>query len=254
MRDFIRETVRAAFRGRSFRRALPASVGGAQLFVAPDSQLKYLKPGTAGFDRQLIDWAVEFVSPGQVVWDIGANVGVFTFSAAGCGAKVVAMEPDPFLSNLLLRAQGLTANSALSVSIVQAAASERRSLARLQIAAGGRAANSLAQFAGSRSTFVHSVGEVIVPTIMLDDLLEIQGPPQFIKIDVEGAEVQALTGAERVMAEYRPIIVVETGDDTRDAVTELLRRHNYAMHNIELAGRPLVDRATFNTLAVPQAT
>src|SRR5258708_33360746 len=96
-----REFARRIFRGRAIRRRLPGSVGGAVIFVAPDSQLKYLLPGTSGLDRQLIGWAKRYVGRGDIVWDIGANCGVFALAAAGLGAQVLAVEPDPFLANIL---------------------------------------------------------------------------------------------------------------------------------------------------------
>ena len=218
--------------------------------MSTDSQLKYLKPGVAGFDRQLLDWAREFVEPGSVVWDVGANVGVFTFAAAGRGAKVVSVEPDPYLGSLLMRSQAL--NATLDITLVAAALSGDVGIARLQIASGGRASNALKEFSGARSQFNSALAEVVVPTILLDSLIAISGPPRFVKIDVEGAEAMVLAGAKRLLSEVRPIIIIESSEQTRDEVSAQLRRHNYRLFDVEASGRPEVEVATFNTLALPQ--
>ena len=98
-----RSALRVAFRGRLLRRRLPAEVGRAVVYLAPESQLKYLRPGAAGLDAQLIGWARRYVQAETVVWDIGANCGVFALAAAGLGASVLAVEPDPFLVTALMR-------------------------------------------------------------------------------------------------------------------------------------------------------
>jgi len=79
---------------------------GAEIFVTTDSQLKYLRPGIAGLDAELLRFTDANVSEGMTVWDIGANVGVFCFGAAARGAHVLAIEPDPRMASLLLRRRG----------------------------------------------------------------------------------------------------------------------------------------------------
>jgi FkbM family methyltransferase len=52
----------------------------------------------------LFDFSEKFARTGDVVWDVGANVGMFTFACAfraGSSGHVVAIEPDAFLVDLL---------------------------------------------------------------------------------------------------------------------------------------------------------
>src|SRR5206468_2992555 len=88
------------------RRHLPPRVGGAIIYVSPDAALRFWRANLDTVDPSLLNAAWELVHPGDVVWDVGANVGLFSFAAAGLAGDaglVVAVEPDPFLVGLLRR-------------------------------------------------------------------------------------------------------------------------------------------------------
>jgi hypothetical protein len=61
----------------------------------------------------------------------------------------------------------------------------------------------------------------------LDFLLDSFDPPTFIKIDVEGAEVDVLKGASRILKEIRPVIYYEAGQETSERCVAVLRDANY---------------------------
>jgi FkbM family methyltransferase len=248
LNSVVRQILRAAFRGRTLRRRLPRSVGGARVYVAPDSQLKYLKPGAAGLDRALLGWAERHVRPGDVVWDIGANSGVFAMAAAGLGAFVLAVEPDPFLANALLRTRA--ANPRLHVEVLAAAIDDQRGTACLEIASGGRAANALSAFAGARATFGKAEGRLLVPTLRLDDLLPISHP-HLVKIDIEGAELAALRGASILLSQIRPKLIVEVASEAWSDVVDILKAHGFRIGDPDDPDRE-VDAPIFNILATPR--
>ena len=249
MKEAIKSFARRFVAGRTLVRRLPASVGAARIVVSPESQLKYLKLGRAGFDPALITWAERHVTPGGRVWDIGANVGVFSFAAAGRGAHVLSVEADPYMASLLLRSKQL--NPALSVDVLTAAVSDRVGLAALHIASGGRASNALAGFSGLHTPFGRVLTEVQVPTIPLDKLLHDFGSPDVVKIDIEGAEMLALAGADRLLREIRPVIIVEISGEVAADATALFARHGYALHDAE-TGSP-TTMCAYNCLAIPTA-
>lgn len=246
-----RTLLRGLFRGRLIGRRLPREFGAPRVYLAPESQLKHLLPGRAGFDPELLAWAQRHVGAGDVVWDVGANCGVFAVAAAGLGARVLAVEPDPFLAHALLKTR--VANPSLQLDIATAAVSDRRGSAVLNIASGGRAANALSAFAGERTGFGSADAAVIVPTLTLDDLLEFSRPA-FVKIDIEGAEVAALTGAARLLSEVRPTMVVEVecGHPSREEVFGILRSARYELRSAADPARE-PTATTFNILALPLA-
>ncbi|MDG2022012.1 MAG: FkbM family methyltransferase [Phycisphaerales bacterium] len=223
--------------------------------VSPDAALKYLKPGDSAFSTDLLNFAREFVSPGMTVWDIGANVGVFTFAAAartGPQGQVLAVEADRWLAGLLDRANHLNRDAGLQVQILAAAVSDRAGYARLHVAERGRASNWI-DTATQRTTAGGTRKTNLVPTVTLDDLLD-QGPaPDVIKMDIEGAEIMALQGGARLLAEARPVFYVEVGQEQREAVGKILTDAGYHLHDGDASAgsRPRLDHCAKNTLAIP---
>lgn len=226
----VRRAAEIVFRNKKIIRRLP---NGVDLFLSPDSQLKYLN---RSFDEDLVELSMEKVSSDSIVWDIGANCGVLAFSCANA-KEVVAVEADPFLCSLLQ--QSIEMNG-VPIAVVSAAIYSRVDLAEFSIARRGRASNHLSSVLG-RGTAGGERGRIIVSTITLDKLLEAMSAPTLVKIDVEGAEIEALKGAERLLNEIRPIIYIETSAETHETCRCLL----------DNAGYTLSERSG-NWLAVPQ--
>jgi hypothetical protein len=93
---------------------------------------------------------------------------------------------------------------------------------------------------------------VRVPTATLDDAVTSRGlTPTFIKVDVEGGELEVLDGAEETLA-HRPVLLVEVTDET--AADVAARLAGYVPHEVRRTGlRHGLDQATgaFNALFVP---
>jgi FkbM family methyltransferase len=250
----MRRLIEQWARCKTLRRRLPPDFGRRPIFVSPDSALTYLLPRWSSGSQQLLSVARRFVTRGSTVWDIGANVGIFAFAAAaraGAGAEVMAVEPDPFLASLLQRSASHPANADIAVAVLCAAVSDQRGLARFLIASRGRSSNALEQ-SSQRSQAGGTRYVQYTPTITLDSLLETFKSPHFVKIDVEGAEVLVLEGAEKVMSHSRPIFYVEVGSEQRASVTELFTRHGYRLYDGDSEDVRELQSCTWNTLAVPK--
>lgn len=240
-------------RGVVLKRRLPARFGGDTLFVSPGALLKLWWPALEATDPALFAWVAEFVAPGDVVWDIGANVGLFTFAAAaqaGAGGRVLAIEADIWLANLLRRSARRQSSRRAPVDVLPVAVSGAVDVASFQIAERGRAANFLADARGSsQAGGIRETQQVI--SVTLDWLLDRFPAPNVLKIDVEGAEFQALSYAERLLSQARPVVLCEVRQRHSAAVAALLRGHGYTLYDLAAQRRTPVTAAAFNTLALP---
>ncbi len=232
------------------RRSLRVHGSRVPIYVSPDAQLKYLKPGRRGLDPDLVSLAERFVTANSRVWDIGANIGVFSFASAAIAlnGEVVAVEADVWLVGLLRRSARLAAARGSRVAVVPAAASSRTGVAQFLVAQRGRASNALAS-AGGRTQMGGTRETQFVPTVTLDSLLDTFEAPHFVKIDVEGAEVEVLRGAATLLARHRPAMYIEVGYEHVTTIIDIMSRAGYASHNAD--GVPADATTLDNVLWLP---
>ena len=172
------------------------------------------------YEPRLTQQFVEVIRPGQVVYDIGANVGYYTLLSAvltGPAGKVVAFEPLP--RNLTFLRQHVEVNSLKAVEIRTEALCDREGVAR---------------FGGSddaTQTHLGSEGDTEVRTTSLDLLIQSGLPvPDVMKIDVEGAEYLVFEGAQELFRHHRPVVFLAThSDDLRNRCGDWLRERNYVL-------------------------
>lgn len=237
-----------------FRRRLPTNFGRGAVWVSPSAGLRFLFSHIKSIDPSLFNWVREFVRKDNIVWDIGANVGLFSFSSAhlaGSNGLIVAIEADPWLVQLLRKSSRLQPSSSAPVHIVSAAVAKSVDLRTFHIASRSRSTNYLM---GYGSTQAGEVAETqIVVTVSLDWLSERYGLPDLIKIDVEGAELEVLLGASTLLEKKRPILLCEVTAETAAEVTRFLRKKEYRLFDgdVSAAARKELDSAPWNTIALP---
>jgi FkbM family methyltransferase len=173
----------------------------------------------------------DHLGPGDVFYDVGANVGFFTVLAArlvGPNGLVVAFEPVPATADLTRRNSEL--NGFTNVRVLERAASDVNGSGELVLARhiGGAALSTVPRPADATSAIT-----VVLTTI--DALLAESGiaAPTVVKIDVEGAETAVLDGMTETMARHRPTIICEI-DDGDEQEYESKRRG--CVEHLEAAG------------------
>ena len=240
--------------GVVLRRRLPSTFGRLPIYVTPEAGLRYWG-AMSRIDPVLYGMADELVEPGSVVWDVGANVGLFSFCAAarsGPSGFVLSVEPDLWLAHLMDRSsQALPRLRCSDVQVLCASMSESNRVSSLEIAARARASNHLVGTVGSTQA---SGVRYIQPTVSLtlDFLMDYFPAPSVLKIDVETHEVNVLRGATRLLREVRPKIWCEVSHENAMETTELLHGVGYKLLGAETRPHPPIDRAWFHTLAVPR--
>ena len=233
------------------RRRLPPPFASARIYVSTEGGLRYLARAMREVDPALLRLVAEVVRPGDTVWDIGANMGLFSFAAAvlaGPEGRVLAVEPDTQLAGLLRRSAADGAGQA-PVEVLPAAVCESVSVARFCVAHRNRATSHLAGFGSAMAGGVRATQ--LVPTVTLDWLAARLPAPDVLKIDVEGAEQAVLSGGAGVLADCRAVIC-EVSARNAKAVSDMLTGQGYALYDGDRRQdeRVPVPLAPFNTLAI----
>ena len=163
------------------------------------------------------------LKPGVVFWDVGAHAGYYTLAAAkavGGTGEVLAFEPSA--SNVQHLERHVSIN--------------RVPNAHVQAAAVGSTPGT-ASFHVSGSSYTGRVGgegALTVRVTTCDLELGKRRPPDVIKIDVEGAELDVLAGAERTLQQARPVLFVSTHSrDVHEHCMRMLRDVKYTCRSLE---------------------
>ncbi len=257
--------VSRAFR-RSFLRALPGSLRAKLLASYPNLRKaapegmqfifnRYLGDLSVNIDTHFkverIMWTGVYEPPlirllesrdvrGWTCFDVGANVGAITLALAkfsGRSGKVYAFEPGP--PNLAR----LRANLALNPEVA--------SRVDVTEAGVGRAPGELfwqEEKDNPGNALVGETGTHKIRIVALDDVIREREIARldFVKIDVEGMELEVMKGAEQTLRRFRPMLYFETlprytksgaGATFSDMRDFLVRELGYTLHCIESQGR-----------------
>lgn len=192
--------------------------------------------------QRLISHAVQ---PNKIFYDIGANVGFYTLLGSllvGAG-KVFAFEPLP--RNLGYLRQHLALNQIHNVEVLELAVSDDDAAALFEEESTG----SMGHLSGS--------GKIKVRTATLDSLLQQRKilPPDYIKMDIEGAELRALAGAQQCIRQYRPQIFLAThGREIHAACCRLLESWNFQCKTFELADSGMGELVATSKILIHEET
>lgn len=148
-------------------------------------------------------WCTEFmlrhIKNGHVVIDVGANLGYYTVLMSGLvgpQGRVTAVEPNPRLAELCQQNIDLNGFWHTARLVRQAASDTTGARLRFQALISDPKNGRLLPGTAPERPADHLL-DTMVETIRLDDLVE--GPVDFIKIDVEGAEEQVWAGMQQLL-------------------------------------------------------
>ncbi|MGB0036224.1 MAG: FkbM family methyltransferase [Candidatus Acidiferrales bacterium] len=198
--------LRRILREQYFRWARPADgtltfgVGriAGRFHVRTPSELRNLDPaGGAQHELHLLERLIAEMRPGHVVYDIGANVGLYAVllaKAVGEQGRVIAFEPDSESYQHLQ--ENLKLNGLTNVRTLRKALGEQTSKSMLY-RGEGNADSSLV-----RSATGKDLGHELVDVVRGDEFVKTENlpPPRLVKIDVEGYEYAVLRGLQRTLA------------------------------------------------------
>lgn len=156
------------------------------------------------------------VKPGDVVADVGAQIGYITLAMATIDTGKVtvhAFEPEP--NNIRRLRNNVALNPGVDVRIIEKAVSDTNQAIRLYL--------SKDHNAGTHSTISGGTNVsdefVEIPAVTLDDYVREQGLTalRLVKIDVEGGEYEVIKGAHETLRTLRPIVLMELSDALQES-------------------------------------
>lgn len=216
----------------AYRRLKPAgtvmvTIEGHKMFIdTRDSGVAFRLLSLQTYEPKLTEAFKQMVMPGDVVVDIGANIGYFTLLASrivGEQGRVYAFEPAP--QNFALLSKNLAANGYRNVRAFRKALSSGRGSGKLLVQGDNW---------GNRR-IVESIGDgqsVEVEMISMDEFFENGQNVNVVKMDAEGSEVRILQGASRVLksnpdlvlfSELNPKLLKDAGHGPNEHLLMLFR-------------------------------
>jgi FkbM family methyltransferase len=147
--------------------------------------------GELRFERRMREFYAKWIERGDVVFDVGANHGMYSDTFSSLGAQVIAIEPNPALWNDL----DIIAGSR-DIIVERCAVGESTGKARMRLYdVDAFGTISTEQKLSVMSQGANVVGEIEVDVVTLDLLASKYGKPAFVKIDAEGYDEKVLRGA-----------------------------------------------------------
>lgn len=183
------------------------------------------------------------LSAGDIVLDIGANIGAYAFRASrvvGAAGRVIAFEPLPANRDRL--AEGKKINGLENLTICGVAAGDQDG--KVTLYAGARMSSaSMVRVAESNS--------IEVPVRRVDDLLPELNLPRvdWVKMDIEGAEPMALRGMKAILRDFQPGVLFENDAGGAEAAS-ILEAAGYEIGTVLPNGTWKCTRAGGNLFAI----
>ena len=179
----------------TWTRGVERRVNGVPLRVASPSRALF----TPDYDRPLADFLHSRIRPGDEVWNVGANVGIWVLQMAawvGPHGRVVAFEPNHDTAEILrenVRLNGFQSR----VEIVESAIGEQAG----EVDFYGAGTDGMSR-AGQPNPLLPHATRRRVPVVTLDAFAASRNRfPSWILMDVEGWEIAALRGARQVLTQ-----------------------------------------------------
>jgi FkbM family methyltransferase len=183
---------------------------GFQLYLKPVELLQAHLYLFGTYELPTTNFVHQFLKTGDVVLDIGANIGYMSFffsQCVGASGKVYAFEPEQKNHQALL--DNIALNKSHNIVIQRLAATDIAKTLKLYLAQDNFGAHSTVF---NDETLTENYEEIL--GIPLDTFVQEKQIDKItlVKIDVEGAEYEVLQGMKQILKQQRPVLIVELND------------------------------------------
>lgn len=234
------------------RRGLVRHVNGTTLRVDPQTRWQF----NGSYDAAIAETVRRLVRPGDIIWNVGANVGVHVLQLCplvGPAGRVVAFEPNPVAADLIAKNVALN-DFTDRVTIVRSAVGQQAS----QVEFFSVGAEPMGRPGMANPQLADTV-PIQVPMVTMDQAAVEYGRPAGIVMDIEGWEVAALLSAHSLMTgPDAPWIVMETHPEawawsghTRADLENLIEERGLVLTPLAGSADPLVTQGHVLLTAKP---
>lgn len=216
------------------RRIQTCAVRGQTIRIDASTYLEFIRARTyATKEPDTLGWIDRYGGPGTVLYDVGANIGLYSLYAAvrEPHMQVVAFEPWDKNRAALWRNQQLNGRSFPCVPV---AVSDHDGRGTLQMRGVAR---------GQTGTFVPGHGEIQSVTLDTYVRLSLAPHPTMLKIDVDGHEEAVLRGARQTLADPRldTVLIEIEGDVPHRRITAQMQQAG--LHPVSVSDWTVRSRA-----------
>ncbi len=206
----------------------PGPARGFWIRIEPYLEEQYL---TGCPEPRVQEEVLRHLRRGGCFYDVGAHIGYYSLLATrlvGKKGRVVAFEPDP--SNVAVLHENLSRNALSEVEVISCAVWDQPGKVAFQ-----RSGTEHPGESSRRGTVVPlskelSSSRIEVEAVTLDVFAQHHPPPTLIKIDVEGAEIEVLKGARKLISLQRPVWLFEVHHPQATTfLEENLRQNRYKL-------------------------
>lgn len=221
----------------------PQNIHGRLVWIHPRARLSITTQTFFKREFHVRTWLTERLKPGQVFFDIGAHHGwdsMWTLPLVGKEGCVVSFEPSPV--NLSILEWHRTRNNFSQWRIVPNAVSDVDAKEEFFLVDKGDSPMNSLTTGGADTPFMsgRDIRKISIQTITLDTFCsKITLRPNLVKIDVEGAELLVLRGANKLLAESCPTIILAMHPywlpigQSSQQIFELLSHYGYTVYDSE---------------------
>lgn len=180
-------------------------------FHTPNWITRYRAKTILSKEPETVAW-INSMEEGSVLWDIGANVGIFSIIAASRKIHVVAVEPS-FMNIELLNRNVISNKVTDFVTVLPIGLGSKTAIVNFFMTSSyytwGGAHNSLGSNLGAGGKSIKDAIKTKAISFSVDQLVEVLNlpSPHHLKIDVDGLEIEVLKGATNTLKKIKTVLV-----------------------------------------------
>lgn len=210
------------------------------------------------YEKFELEIARTLIHPDMVIYDVGANIGIYSIFMASLAPNGTTYAFEPIPDNINYLKRNITLNKMKNIRFIQSAIGNQPGKLTIYLQKGS---------IGTHSAVVQSKDSIEVEVTTIDKVAQEFGSPDLIKMDIEGFEGAALSGATKTLSK-QPILLMEfsrshlehSGYSPSKVMEILLKNYRHCFHIDEKAKRlrPITNKndaealQNTNILCLPQ--